>query len=139
VGEYLHTIWTQEHTNTFLDLKTAITSRPVLQALRYDGSHFIITSDGCLEGFTAVLSKRLKTQTPAGKCVEWMHPLGFALKQISSMERKYKSYLLEFAALKFGLDKFSSIIWGFPIKIETDCSAMKDTLLNSNMNVAHAR
>lgn len=50
----LSTIWTQEHTKAFLDLKTAITSRPVLQAPRYDGSHFVITSDGCIEGFAAV-------------------------------------------------------------------------------------
>lgn len=67
------------------------------------------------------------------------HPLGFASKRTSTTEKKYKSYLLEFAALKFGLDKFSSIIWGFPVEIETDCSAMKDTLLNPHLNVAHAR
>lgn len=135
----LGAIWTQEHTNAFLDLKTAITSRPVLQAPRYDGSHFVVTSDGCLEGFAAVLSQRVRTQTPTGRWVERMHPLGFASKRTSATERKYKSYLLEFAALKFGLDKFSGIIWGFPVEIETDCSAMKDTLLNPNMNVAHAR
>jgi hypothetical protein len=37
------------------------------------------------------------------------------------------------------LIKFSSIIWGFPIEVETDCNALKDTLLNNNLNVAHAR
>jgi hypothetical protein len=138
-GFQLDALWTQEHTNTFLDLKTVITSRPVLQAPKYDGSHFVITTDGCVEGFAAVLLQRIRTQTPAGKWVECLHPIGFASKRTSSTERKYKSYLLEFAALKFGLDKFSGIIWGFPIEIETDCSAMKDTLLNPNLNVAHAR
>jgi hypothetical protein len=49
--------WTREHTDTFLDLKAAITARPVLQAPRYDGSIFIVTSDGCIEGFVAVLSQ----------------------------------------------------------------------------------
>jgi hypothetical protein len=135
----LGAIWTQEHTKAFLDLKTAITSRPVLQAPRYDGSHFVITSDGCIEGFAAVLAQRIRMQTPAGKWTERLHPLGFTSKQTSSMEKKYKSYLLEFTVLKFGLDKFLNIIWGFPVKIETDCSAMKDTLLNPHLNVPHAR
>jgi hypothetical protein len=135
----LGAIWTQEHTKAFLDLKTAIMSRPVLQAPRYNGSHFVITSDGCIEGFAAVLVQRMRTQTPAGKWMEHLHPLGFASKRTLSMEKKYKSYLLEFTALKFGLDKFSSIIWGFTVKIETDCSAMKDTLLNPHLNVPHAR
>jgi hypothetical protein len=76
----LSTIWTQEHTKAFLDLKMAITSRPVLQAPRYDGSHFIVTSDGCIEGFSAVLSQRIKMQTPMGRWVEHLHPLGFASK-----------------------------------------------------------
>lgn len=61
-----------------------------------------------------------------------LHPMGFTSKQTSQVVRKYKSYLLEFAALKFGLNKFSSIIWGFSVKIEIDCSAMKDTLLTQN-------
>jgi hypothetical protein len=68
-----------------------------------------------------------------------MHPIGFVLKHTSQTERKYKSYLLEFAVLKFGLDKFSGIIWGFPVEIETDCNALKDTLLNPTLNVVHTR
>jgi len=135
----LGAIWTQEHTKAFLDLKTAITSRPVLQAPRHDSSHFVITSNGCIEGFAAVLVQRIRTQIPAGKWIECLHLLGFASKRTLSMEKKYKSYLLEFTALKFSLDKFLSIIWGFPVEIETDCSAMKDTLLNQPLNVPHTR
>jgi hypothetical protein len=59
--------WTQIHTNAFLDLKAAITARPVLQAPRYDGSIFVVTSDGCIEGFTAVLSQCIRMQTPNRK------------------------------------------------------------------------
>ncbi|KIK33110.1 hypothetical protein CY34DRAFT_32252, partial [Suillus luteus UH-Slu-Lm8-n1] len=47
--------------------------------------------------------------------------------------------LLEFAALKFGLDQFSDIIWGSPVEIETDCQALRDALLNSKLNTVHAR
>jgi hypothetical protein len=46
---------------------------------------------------------------------------------------------LEFAALKFCLDKFADILWGFPIKIKTDCQALHDLLLNDKLPAAHAR
>ena len=42
------------------------------------------------------------------------------------------------AALKFDLDQFLDIIWGFPIEIETDCQALKDVLANTQTSVAHA-
>ncbi|KIM63080.1 hypothetical protein SCLCIDRAFT_118134, partial [Scleroderma citrinum Foug A] len=47
--------------------------------------------------------------------------------------------LLEFTALKFGLDHFSDTIWGLPVEIETDCQALKDVLANDTISVAHAR
>ena len=58
---------------------------------------------------------------------------------MSKTEEKYKLFLLEFAALKFGLDKFSDIIWGFPVKVETDCQALCDHLMNNKLNATHAR
>jgi hypothetical protein len=36
---------------------------------------------------------------------------------MSPTKAKYKLFLLEFVALKFTLDKFSDIIWGFPVTI----------------------
>lgn len=106
-----------------MDLKAALVSKPILQAPRYDGSNFVVTSDGCAEGFAAVLSQRTRTQNTAGKWTERLHPIGFASKRTSSTEQNYKPFLLEFAALKFALDKFSDIIWGFPVEVETDCQA----------------
>ena len=47
--------------------------------------------------------------------------------------------MLEFAALKFGLDKFSDITWGFPIEVETDCQALRDHLMNDKLSTTHAR
>ncbi|KAG2752851.1 hypothetical protein P692DRAFT_20677524, partial [Suillus brevipes Sb2] len=65
--------WKAEHTCTFLHLKTAVTSRPVVQGPRYDGSPFVLTTDGCAEGFAAVLSQKVRTQTPEGRWVEKLH------------------------------------------------------------------
>jgi hypothetical protein len=50
--------WEAKHTAAFLDLKAALVSR-LLQAPQYNGLNFIVTSDGCQEGFAAVLSQRI--------------------------------------------------------------------------------
>lgn len=47
--------------------------------------------------------------------------------------------MLEFAALKFSLDKFDDIIWGFPMEIETDCQALRDVVMSDELNATHAR
>jgi hypothetical protein len=67
-----------------------------------------------------------------------LHPIAFASKHTLASEAKYKPFLLEFTALKFTLDKFSDIIWGFPIEIETDCQALHDTLLSKKLSAIHA-
>ena len=64
--------------------------------------------------------------------------MGYASKHTSSSEEKYKPSLLEFAALKFCFDKFTDILWGFPVEVETDCQALRDVLLSENLNATHA-
>jgi hypothetical protein len=120
-------------------LKKVLTSEPVLHRPHFDGSHFIVTSDGSQDAFGAVLSQRFTTVLPNGKSVIKLHPLAFASKRTSKSEAKYKPFLLEFAALKFGLDKFSNIIWGFPVEIETDCQALRDVMMNDKLNATHSR
>jgi hypothetical protein len=131
--------WNEEHTRAFLALKTAMTSEPVLKGPKWDGTPFIITTDGCKDAFGAVLTQRFETVLPSGKVVKRRHPIAFASKRTSKSEEKYKPFLLEFAALKFGLDKFTDIVWGFPIEIETDCQALRDHLLNDKLSATHAR
>jgi uncharacterized protein YacL (UPF0231 family) len=58
---------------------------------------------------------------------------------MSTTKAKYKPFLLEFAALKFTLDKFSDITWGFPVEIEMDCQVLKDTLLSKKPSAVHTR
>jgi len=55
------------------------------------------------------------------------------------LEEKYKLFMLEFAALKFTLDKFDDTIWGFPVEIETNCQALQDVLVSTELNATHAR
>ena len=131
--------WTEEHTRAFLTLKAAMTSEPVLKGPKWDGTPFIVTTDGCKDAFGAVLTQRFKTVLPSGKTVTRLHPIAFASKRTSKSEEKYKPFLLEFAALKFALDKFSDTIWGFPVEVETDCQALRDHLLNDKLSSTHAR
>ena len=49
--------WEHKHTKAFLNLKIALTSQPTLHAPRYDGTPFVVTTDGCQEGFGAVLTQ----------------------------------------------------------------------------------
>ncbi|KIO00096.1 hypothetical protein M404DRAFT_153626, partial [Pisolithus tinctorius Marx 270] len=63
--------WEQKHTEAFLRLKVMLTSQPTLHApRRYDGTPFIVTTDGCQEGFGAVLTQKTKVQVSNGKTVE---------------------------------------------------------------------
>ncbi|TFY73137.1 hypothetical protein EWM64_g10875 [Hericium alpestre] len=130
--------WTTDHTCAFLELKAAISSEPVLHGPRWDGTPFIVTTDGCKDGFAGVLTQRSTTLLPSGRTVVKLHPLAFASKRTSSSEEKYMPFLLEFATLKFALDKFGDIIGHFPVEIETDCQALQDVLLSDKLNSAHA-
>lgn len=131
--------WTVQHIQAFLALKQVLISEPVLQQPKWDGTPFIVTSDGCKEGFGAVLTQVFTTTLPNGHTVTKCHPIAFASKCTSRSEANHKPFLLEFAALKYALDQFSDIIWGYPVELETDCQALRDDILNERLNTTHAR
>lgn len=132
-------VWKEEHTRAFLRLKKIMIEGPVLKAPKWDGTPFIVTSDGCKEGFGAILAQRFKRTRKDGTKKTDIHLIVFASKRTSRAEQNYKPFILEFAVLKFALDRFSDTIWGYPVEIETDCQALKDVLINDKMNPAHAR
>ena len=137
-GHRLQSIWNAEHDKSFICLKAVITTEPVLKGSKWDRTPFIVTTFGCKEGFAGVLAQCFKTTLPSSCVVEKLHPIAFASKQTSCTEEKYKPFLLKFAALKFSLDKFLNITWGFPMEIKTDCQVLCDVMLNDKLNVAHA-
>ena len=130
--------WKEEHMATFVNLKARLVSEPVLMAPCFDGTHFILTTDACKDAFAGVLSQKISTTLPRGKEVTWLHPISFASKRTSSSKEKYKPFLLEFIALKYSFDKFSDIIYGYPVEVETDCQALRDILLSDKLSVMHA-
>ena len=138
-GVSLQGLWTKEHDHAFLRLKVALTSEPVLKGPKYDGTPFIVTTDGCKYGFAGMLTQKFTTILPNGTEKTTVHPIGFSSKRTSPTEEKYMPFILEFAALKHCLDKFGDIICGYPVELETDCQALRDHLLSTTLNSTHAR
>ena len=130
--------WSWEHDKGFVILKTALTSFLVLKGPKYDGSSFVITTDGCKDGFVGILSQCFKWINFKQKPQTHVHLITIALKCTSEVESWYKPYLLKFAALKFSLNKFTDTISGYPVEIETDCQALWDTIINNNLYSTHA-
>ena len=135
----LQELWKKEHDHAFLRLKVALTSEPVLKGPKYDGTPFIVTTDGCKYGFAGMLTQKFTTILPNGTEKTTVHPIGFSSKRTSPAEEKYMPFILEFAALKHALDKFGDIIWGYPVELETNCQALRDHLLSTTLNSTHAR
>ena len=138
-GHSLEGLWKKEHEHAFLRLKVALISEPVLRGPKYDGTPFVVTTDGCKYGFAGMLTQRFTTVLPNGTEKTTLHPIGFSAKRTSPTEEKYKPFILEFAALKHALDKFGDTIWGYPVELETDCQALRDHLLSTTLNSTHAR
>ena len=134
----LDTYWTMKHNRAFTKLKQVLTSDPV-RAPKFNGTPFILTTDGCKDRFGVVLLQEFTTTLDSGETVTKIHSIGFTSKCMSPAEGRYKPYVLEFAALKFGFNHFSDTIWGFLIQVEMDCIALWDTLCNVKLSLVHAR
>lgn len=129
--------WKEEHMTTFINLKARLVSEPVLTTPQFDGTNFILTMDACKDVFADVPSQKIKMTLPGGKEVTRLHPIGFESKQISLSKEKYKLFLLEFAALKYSLNKFSDIIYGYLVEVKMDCQASRDILLSDKLSTTH--
>jgi hypothetical protein len=141
-GFQLGPVWTDEHMRCFLRLKRILTSEPVLRSPRFetvDKHPFIVTTDGCQGGFAGTLMQEMEMVLPKGKVVVREHPIAYTSKRTSGAEKRYPPHLLEFAALKFSLDKFANVVRGQPVLVKTDCRALRDVLANDRLNVEHDR
>lgn len=96
--------WGPRHIEAFMDLKKVLVSEPVLKGPRFNGTPFVVTTDGSQDSFGAILAQKHTSTLPSGKVVTSMHPIAYASKHTSPTEEKYKPFILEFAALKYVLD-----------------------------------
>ena len=77
----LPNLWTPTHQSAFTAIKIALTSDPVLKAPHFNGTPFIVTSDGCKEGFGAVLAQKFTEMRKGGKTVTKLHPIAYAMRR----------------------------------------------------------
>ena len=131
--------WTSEHQKAFVMLKIILLSEPVVCSPQYDGRRFRITTNGSGNGLAGWLSQPFEETDKNGKKVTRWYPISFCSKCTSTSEARYEPFLLEFAALKFSINKFEPYIFGSPIEIETDCQALRDCLLKDKLNTHHSR
>ena len=79
--------WSDIHTRTFLNLKAEMTAEPVLRGPKWDGTPFIITTDGSQHAFGAVLSQKFKYTLPSGKTIQKLHPIRLRQKGRQKLKR----------------------------------------------------
>jgi hypothetical protein len=91
-----------------------------------------------MQGFAGFLLQPFTSVDNNGKEVMKWHPISYCSKCTSKSEAKYKLFLLEFATLKYSLDKFEPYIYGSPLEIEMDCQALRDFLLQEKRSVYHS-
>jgi hypothetical protein len=128
----LKELWKVEHTNTFLTLKAQLsTLSPKIRWNTLYSNYRWMQGHICRGAITENL--------PSGKEVTRLHPIAFTSKRTLTSEEKYKPFLLEFAALKYSFDKFSEIVYGYPVEVETDCQALHYMLMNDKLSATHAR
>ncbi|KAG2058525.1 hypothetical protein BDR06DRAFT_875923, partial [Suillus hirtellus] len=65
--------WGPRHTEMFLELKKILVGEPILKGPCFDGTPFIVTTDGCQEGFGAILAQKHTSMLPSGKVVTATH------------------------------------------------------------------
>lgn len=102
--------WGDKEQTAFDELKTALTTAPVLRFPDYN-KQFILASDASYLGLGSVLM-----QEHNGK----LHPIAFASHTLTNAEKNYSVTNLEALAIVWSLKHFKDIIYGYNIIVKTD-------------------
>jgi len=113
--------------DAFLNLKLALTSEPVIRSpvMMYAvRCHIRWLHDRVCGGLITMA----RDNSQQWLHVRRLHPIAFASKRTSPAQERYKPFLLEFAGPPNSASiKFNDIIYGYPVELETDCQALRDT------------
>lgn len=116
--------WGVDQNNSFEELKKRLCSKPILAL--YDPSLPIeIHTDACKLGIAGIL---LQKQTD-----ESLRPVMYYSRVTSKEESMYHSYELETLAVVESLRRFRVYVVGKHIKIVTDCTAVRATLVKRDL------
>jgi len=125
--------WSRKEQAAFEDLKTAVTTAPVLVSPQ-ESDPFQIEADSSDFATGAVLSQQSTTD---GK---W-HPIAFYSKSLSSMERNYEIHDKEMLAIIHALEEWRHFLEEatHPVEIWTDHKNLKYFMTAKKLNRRQAR
>ena len=122
--------WSLECQSAFQELKTKLTSAPVLAYPTFD-KDFVLETDASVQGLGAILS-----QTQNDKK---LHPVAFASRALNPQERNYSVTELETLAVVWAITHFRHYLYGNVVTVYTDHTAVKAILETANPTGKHAR
>ena len=103
-------VWTEAAENAFVELKSRLSSAPVLVSPDFS-KPFIIQTDASATALAAVLYQEIEGHE---------HPIAFASKTMTSAQRNYSVTEQEALAVLFGIEKFRQYVEGSKFKVVTD-------------------
>jgi len=121
-------MWSGKEQTAFEDLKTAVTTAPVLMSPQ-DSEPFRVEADSLDFAIGAVLSQQSTTD---GK---W-HPVVFYSKSLSSVERNYEIHDKEILAIIRALEEWRHFLEGatHPVEIWTDHKNLEYFMMAKKLN-----
>ena len=122
--------WSQECQTAFLDLKSKLTTAPVLAYPRFDRD-FTLETDASIQGLGAVLSQVQDDSR--------LHPVAYASRALSESEKNYSVTELETLAVVWALSHYHHYLYGNSVTVQTDHAAVKAVLETPNPTGKHAR
>lgn len=108
-------IWSPEAENSFIKLKQALISTPILNAPDFS-KPFIIQCDASQTALGSVLMQKINGKESV---------IAYASRSLSKIERNLSVCQLELSAILFSLEKFRCYVEGQHFTVVTDHSALK--------------
>ncbi len=123
-------LWTTDCQESFLKLKAAITSAPVL-AIADPKLPYELHTDASRSGLGGALYQRHDGV---------LRPVAFASRSLSATERNYPAHKLEFLALKWAItEKFSDYLYGCKFTVLTDNNPLTYIMTTARLDATGQR
>lgn len=107
-------VWTPEAEAAFSEIKTRLTSAPILASPDFS-RQFVIQCDASDVGIGVVLYQESDGAE---------HPIAYASKSLTKAQKSYSVTEKELIAVLFGIEKFRSYVEGTHFMVETDHSSL---------------
>ncbi len=123
-------IWKEAQRRAFDSVKHALTHTPILAFPDYT-LPFTLCTDSSALGVGAVLMQFFKGQRP--------YVIAYASRSLNFVESKYSVTHMEALAVVWALGHIKDIIYGYPVTLYTDHSAILQHFSRKNLNGRFAR